>query len=98
VEAEERAFAYAASHGDAQAGLRLLMEWPAFPQAARMIETRGDELALDPDEAELWAARLSQRYPAAAERLLRKAAAVAFRRRELALAQRLTAGAEALSA
>lgn len=97
MEAEEKAFAFAAAHGDAAAALRFLMDWPALGQAARMIEARPDELAPDAEDAEAWAGKLVVRYPAAAGKLLRLAAAVAFKRRQLATAQRLTAEAEALA-
>jgi hypothetical protein len=98
VEAESRAFAYAAAHPDIEAALQLLMEWPALPEAARLIEARADEIAVSADVAELWAAKLRARQPAAAERLLRKAAAAAFRRRDFATCDRLTAEADAFEA
>ncbi len=96
VEAEERAFAHAARHPDFEKGLKFLIEWPAYPEAARMITSRADEIAVPADEAQTWAARLSARQPAAAEMLLRKAAAAAYRRREYAACDRLTAEADAL--
>ncbi len=97
VEAEGRAFAYAATHPDFAAGLRLLIDWPALSEAARLIEARGDEIAAPAEDVELWAAKLGTRYPAAAERLLRKAAAAAFRRRDFATCDRLTAEADAVA-
>lgn len=96
VEAEDRALAYAASHADFELGLGFLMEWPAHREAAHMIAARPDEATLEPETAELWAGRLRARYPAAAEVLLRKAAAAAFRRREFATCDRLTAEADAI--
>ncbi|THD61424.1 DUF6880 family protein [Phenylobacterium sp.] len=96
VEAESRAFAHAAIHEDVDAALRLLIDWPALPEAARLIEGRGDDIAVCAEDAELWAAKLRARQPEAAERLLRKAAAAAFRRREFAVCDRLTAEADAL--
>ncbi|MDB5451929.1 MAG: hypothetical protein JWO33_507 [Caulobacteraceae bacterium] len=96
VEAEERAFDHATAHPDTQLALRFLFDWPALPQAARLIETRGDDLRPDADQAEMWAARLASRYPAAANLLLRKAAAIAFRRRDFATSERLTQEADAL--
>lgn len=97
VEAEGRAFEYAASHPDFQRGLAFLMDWPALPEAARMIEARGDEVKVGAEQAELWAGRLRARQPAAAHTLLRKAAAAAFRRRDFATCDRLTLAADALN-
>jgi hypothetical protein len=96
VEAEGRAFAQAAGHRDFAAGLRFLMAWPALPEASRMIEARQDEIQLEAQEAELWAAKLRRRYPAAAHLLLRRAAAAAFRRREFKVCDRLTQEAETI--
>jgi hypothetical protein len=96
VEAEQRAFAYAAAHPDFARGLLLLMEWPALAEAARMIDARSDEVDVTPEQAETWAAQLRARYPAAASRLLRSAAAAAFRRRELKTCHRLTDQADAI--
>ena len=62
VEAEGRAHAYASGHRDFQRGLRLLMEWPALPEAARMIQARPDEAGVAVEQAELWALQL-QRPP-----------------------------------
>lgn len=98
VVAEERAIAYATAHQDVRRGLQFLVEWPALPAAARMIEQRADDLRTSDQEAELWAARLRTRYPAAAHILLRKAAAAAFRRRDFATCDRLTREADALAA
>lgn len=96
VEAEGRAFAYAANHPDLNKALALLMEWPALPEAARLIAAREDEIAVQADLAELWAGRLRNRYPKAAYALLRKAAAAAFRQRAFAACDRLTAEADAI--
>jgi hypothetical protein len=97
VEAEGRAFAHAAAHPDAERGLAFLMTWPALAEAARMIEARPDDIEVDPANGELWAAQLRRRFPAAAHRLLRKAAADAFRRRELKLCDRLTEEADTIA-
>ncbi len=96
VEAEGRAFALAARHGDFQRGLRFLMAWPALPEAARMIEERFEEVRVSDAEAELWAAKLRGRQPVAAGVLLRKAAAAALRRRDYKTCDRLTQEADAL--
>lgn len=97
VEAESRAFAYAADHPDLEGALRFLIEWPALPEAARMIQARSDEIELAPALAELWADQLRNRQPQAAHTLLRKAAAAAFRRRDFATCDRLTREADALT-
>jgi hypothetical protein len=96
VEAEGRAFAYAAGHADFARGLRFLMEWPALPEAARMIEARGEDVRISDEHAELWAGQLRLRQPTAAHTLLRRAAAMAFRRGELAICNRLTKDADAI--
>jgi hypothetical protein len=96
VVAEERAFARAAEHPEFERGLQFLMEWPAFAEAARMIQARPEDIHVVADKAELWAGRLQGRHADAAHLLLRKAAAVAFRRRDLATCNRLTAAADAL--
>jgi len=96
VEAENRAFDHAARHPDAQRGLQFLMEWPALPEAATMIEARADELRVSDQQAELWAGRLRPRQPRAAHTLLRKAAAAAFRRRDFATCDRLTQEADTI--
>jgi hypothetical protein len=94
VEAEGRAFAQAADHPDVQRALQFLMDWPALGEAARLIETRADDLAVADEDAELWAMKLQGRYPAAAHTLLRRTAAAAFRRRDFATCDRLTAEAD----
>lgn len=96
VEAESRAFDIAARHADTQRGLRFLMDWPALPEAATMIEARAEELQVSPDLAEVWAGRLRARHPRAAHTLLRKAAADAFARREFATCERLTQEADTI--
>jgi hypothetical protein len=96
VEAESRAFEHASAHPDFQRALQFLIEWPAFPEAARMILTRPDDVGIDPALAELWAAKLRARQPAAAHTLLRKAAAAAFKRREFKTSDRLTQEADAI--
>ena len=97
VEAEGRAFDHAARHPDFRRGLQFLIEWSALPEAARMITTRADDIEVSADEAEAWAAKLRLRYPAAAELLLRKGAAAAFRRRDFTTSDRLTKEADTLS-
>jgi hypothetical protein len=96
VEAEGRAFEHAAGHEDFQRGLQFLMDWPALPEAAGMILARAGEAEVAGDLAELWAGRLRPRHPQAAHTLLRRAAAAAFRRRELATCDRLTREADAI--
>jgi hypothetical protein len=96
VEAEGRAFAHAAQHRDFQLGLRFLMAWPALPEASRMIEARKEDIEVRAPEAELWAAKLRRRFPAAAHLLLRRAAAAAFRRRDFKVCDRLTQEAETI--
>jgi hypothetical protein len=97
VEAESRAFAHAAGDPNFQRGLQFLMTWPALPEASRMIEAREDDVEVDTPEAELWAAKLRRRFPAAAHRLLRRAAAAAFRRRDFRICDRLTQEAETIA-
>jgi hypothetical protein len=97
VEAEGRAFAYAAAHAEAQRGLQFLMDWPALPEAAAMIQARAEELRVADEQAQAWAARLRPRQPAAAHLLLRKAAAAAFRRRDYATCDRLTQEADSIA-
>jgi hypothetical protein len=96
VEAEDRALAYAAAFPDVEAGLEFLMGWPALREAAELIASRADDASTPPEKAELWAGRLRTRYPQAAHILLRKAAAMAFRRREFAICDRLTAEADSI--
>jgi hypothetical protein len=97
VEAEGRAFAFAANHTDFQDGLAFLMDWPAVAEAGRMIEQRPDDIRVTLAQADLWAPRLRRVKPRAAYLLLRKAAADAFRRREFATCDRLTQEAEAIA-
>lgn len=70
VEALDRALAHAAAYADFEAALGFLMDWPAHREAAALVERRVREvrspLAMKSD----WAARLAQKYPEAAERLL----------------------------
>ena len=96
VEAEGRAHAYAAGHRDFERGLRLLMEWPALSEAGRMIQARPDEAGVAVEQAERWASQLQRRQPSAAQILLRKSAAAAFRRREFASGNRLIQEADAI--
>jgi hypothetical protein len=97
VEAEHRALDVAAGHRNADRGLALLMDWPALPEAARMIEARVQDLKPTAEEAELWASRLRRRHPVAAHALLRRAAALAFGRREYKTCERLTEEAETIA-
>lgn len=97
VEAEARAHQLAAGHADFARGLAFLMSWPALPEAAGMIEARADDIQVAPEQAELWASRLRRRFPHAAQLLLRKAAAAAFRRRDYRTCDRLTAEAETIA-
>lgn len=97
VEAENRAFEHAARHADTARGLQFLMDWPALPEAAMMIEARADELQVAAEQAELWAGKLRARQPRAAHTLLRKTAAVAFRRRDFTTCDRLTEEADTIA-
>jgi hypothetical protein len=96
VEAEAEAFAFAAKHADFELGLEFLMAWPALAEASQMIEARPGDIDLDPEKAELWAGKLRRRFPVAAHLLLRRAAAKAFKRRELKTSERLTQEADAI--
>ncbi|MGH6965137.1 MAG: DUF6880 family protein [Phenylobacterium sp.] len=98
VEAENRAFEYAAAHPDFARALGFLIDWPALPEAAGLIQARGAEITLGADTAQAWADRLRGRQPAAAEALLRKAAAAAFKRRDFKTCDRLTEAADAIGA
>ena len=98
VEAENRAFAYAAAHADFQRALAFLIEWPALAEAAQLILRRPDDIRVTEEEAQLWAAKLRVRQPEAARLLLRRAAAAAFRRGQFAACDRLTAEADTLDA
>jgi len=96
VEAEARMIEIAARHPDANAALAFFMDWPALPAAADHIANRSAELSPEPDRAEAWARKLRRRHPAAAERILRRAAAEAFRHRAFKTADRLTEEADSL--
>lgn len=98
VEAEARIFDLARTFPDAGRGLELLTSWPALREAAELIAARGAELRPDPEQAEAWGRLLRRRFPAAAEALLRRGAAEAFRRREFSTSARLTEEADALAA
>jgi hypothetical protein len=97
VEAEARVFAYAAVHDHVEKGLALLMAWPALAEASRLILDRGQTAKVDPEKAEAWAAKLRKRFPAAAQRLLRRGAATAFGRRAFNVSQRLTEEADTIA-
>lgn len=77
VEAMDKAFAHAARDVDMMRGLAFLMDWPALPEAARMITARGDELKGPSALLETWASRLRARQPLAARTLLVAAAKAA---------------------
>jgi hypothetical protein len=73
VEALDRALAHAAAYADFETALGFLMDWPAHREAAALVERRiGEVRAALPLKAD-WAARLGQKYPQAAERLLASA-------------------------
>lgn len=90
VEAETKAIARAQAHPHFVTGLKFLMDWPALREAAEMIEKRSPEAETPPELAEAWSARLQGRYKTAAQTLLRRAAAAAFRRRDFKTCDRLT--------
>lgn len=79
VEAMDKAFAHAARDVDMMRGLAFLMDWPALPEAARMITARADELKGPSALLEAWASRLRARQPLAARALLVAAARAAAR-------------------
>lgn len=70
VEALDRALALAASHADFEKGLGFLMDWPAHREAAAMVEQRRREIHKSLPHRTDWAARLAQRFPAAADLLV----------------------------
>ena len=67
VEALDRAFAYASSHPDFEAAMRLLMDWPAHREAAALVLARPREARHAGGRTSDWASRLAQRFPEAAE-------------------------------
>lgn len=67
VEALDRAFAYAAAFPSLEAALTFLMDWPAYREAASLIERRAREAQRPMASKADWAARLAQRFPGAAE-------------------------------
>jgi hypothetical protein len=69
VEALDRAFAHASTHADFRAALQFLMDWPAHREAAAMVLARPREARQAGPASADWAARLSQRFPEAADRL-----------------------------
>lgn len=97
VEAESQVLTYAAAHADVEAGLAVLMGWPALPEASQMVLTRGHDARIEPERAEAWAAKLRRRFPAAAERLLRRGAATAFKQRAFKLSERLSEEADTVA-
>ena len=70
VEALDRALAHAATHADFETALGFLMDWPAHREAAALVERRIREVRSSLSLKADWAARLAQKYPDAAERLL----------------------------
>ena len=73
VEALDRALAHAATHADFEKALGFLMDWPAHREAAALVERRIREVRTPLPLKSEWAARLAQKYPDAAERLLASA-------------------------
>ena len=73
VEALDRALAHAAAHADLETALGFLMDWPAHREAAALVERRIREVRSPLPLKADWAARLAQKYPDAAERLLASA-------------------------
>ncbi|WP_299175067.1 DUF6880 family protein [uncultured Brevundimonas sp.] len=70
VEALDRALAHAATHADFETALGFLMDWPAHRESAALIERRIHEVRTPLPLKADWAARLAQKYPDAADRLL----------------------------
>jgi len=70
VEALDRALAHVATYPDFETALAFLMDWPAHREAAALVERRIDEVRSPLPLKADWAARLAQRHPEAAERLL----------------------------
>ncbi|MEN5363374.1 DUF6880 family protein [Brevundimonas intermedia] len=73
VEALDRALAHAATYADFETALGFLMNWPAHRAAAALVERRIREVRAPLPLKADWAARLAQKYPDAAERLLASA-------------------------
>lgn len=73
VEALDRALAHAAIYADFETALGFLMDWPAHREAAALVERRIGEVRSPLPLRSDWAARLAQKYPEAAERLLASA-------------------------
>ncbi|WP_426022346.1 DUF6880 family protein [Brevundimonas sp. PWP3-1b1] len=70
VEALDRALAHAATYADFETALGFLMDWPAHREAAALVERRIRKVRAPLPLKADWAARLAQKYPDAAERLL----------------------------
>ncbi|GLK49447.1 hypothetical protein GCM10017620_24200 [Brevundimonas intermedia] len=70
VEALDRALAHAAAYADFETALGFLMDWPAHREAAALVERRIGQVRTQLPLKADWAARLAQKYPDAAERLL----------------------------
>ncbi|WP_426018890.1 DUF6880 family protein [Brevundimonas sp. DWR2-3-1b1] len=73
VEALDRALAHATTYADFETALGFLMDWPAHREAAALVERRIREVRAPLPLKADWAARLAQKYPDAAERLLASA-------------------------
>ena len=65
-----RALAHAAAYADFETALGFLMDWPAHREAAALVERRIGQVRTHLPMKADWAARLAQKYPDAAERLL----------------------------
>jgi hypothetical protein len=99
VEAEERAIRHVVAHRDLRRALQFLMDWPALPAAAELIQERAAASgALLEAHAETWAERLRARQPKAASILFQIAADAAFRRRDRDAGERLSHEARLLEA
>ena len=66
----DRALAHAGTYADFETALGFLMDWPAHREAAALVERRIREVRAPLPLKADWAARLAQKYPDAAERLL----------------------------
>jgi hypothetical protein len=70
VEALDVALAHAVTYPDFAKALGFLMDWPAHREAAALVERRIGEVRAPLPLKSDWAARLAQKYPEAADRLL----------------------------
>ena len=71
VEAIDRGTALALSHREFGPALTFLMEWPALPEAAKLVVVRRGEIDGALPDLIAWAERLENRYPLAAVLLMR---------------------------